>query len=114
MLCAPKDNTDVTHSTVAGNVTEAQPGTTGPPTPSVKLTVPKLGTGPAATPDRPAAPLCVAYTRPRTRARCGAWLRRARGRVRATERGNYAPADASVLQSFVLHGDRVDCDAVSQ
>jgi hypothetical protein len=50
MLCAPNVNPDVTHSAVAGKVTEAQPGTGGPPTPSVKLTVPKFGTGPAATP----------------------------------------------------------------
>jgi hypothetical protein len=47
MLCTPPVKPVVTHSRAAGNVTGAHPGTAGPPTPSVKLTVPRLGAGPA-------------------------------------------------------------------
>jgi hypothetical protein len=48
MLWVPPVKSVVTHSRAAGNVTGAHPGTTGPPTPSVKVTVPRLGCGPAA------------------------------------------------------------------
>jgi hypothetical protein len=49
-LCVPAVKPEVTHSRAAGNVTGTQPGTAGPPTPSVKVTVPKLGTGAPPTP----------------------------------------------------------------